>query len=86
MLRLGSVKQNLIIKMAGGAKMLSIPGQNSFLDVGQRNINEIKAALGRENLSICGSDLGGNFCRTVPFFIDSGKITVKAVNGRVIEL
>jgi len=86
MMKKGSEKGNLIVKITGGAKMLSIPGENNILDVGQRNINEVKAALGRENLSICGADLGGSFGRTVQFFADTGRVFVKAVNGRTIEL
>jgi chemotaxis protein CheD len=82
----GADKNNLIIKVAGGARMLSIPGENTILDVGQRNIAQIKAALAKENLSICGADLGGNFGRTVQFYIDTGRIMVKSVNGNQTEL
>jgi chemotaxis protein CheD len=82
----GAEKSNLIIKIAGGAKMLSIPGENSLLDVGQRNINEIKTALARENLKICGSDLGGNYGRSIQFYLDTGRITVRSVSGRIIDL
>jgi chemotaxis protein CheD len=86
MIKQGSLKENLIVKIAGGAKMLSIPGEGSHLDIGQKNIVEIKAALARENIPICGSDIGGGFGRTVQFFLENGKITVRAVSGRIIEL
>ncbi len=86
MIKQGSLKQNLIVKIAGGARMLNIPGQCSQLDIGQKNIAEIKVTLDRENIPICGSDVGGGFGRTVNFYLDSGKVTVKAVNGRMIEL
>jgi chemotaxis protein CheD len=86
MIKNGADRSNMIIKIAGGAKMLSIPGENSHLDIGQKNIAEIKAALNRENLAVCGADLGGNCGRTIEFFLDSGKITVKVVNGNTKEL
>jgi chemotaxis protein CheD len=86
MIKQGSQKQNLIVKIAGGARMLTIPGQCSQLDIGQKNIAEIKVTLDRENVPICASDVGGGFGRTVNFYLESGKITVKAVNGRMIEL
>jgi chemotaxis protein CheD len=86
MIKQGAVKSSLIMKIVGGARMLNIPGENSHLDIGQRNIAEVKAALSKENLAICGADVGGGFGRTVQFFVDTGRITVKAVNGRVIEL
>jgi len=86
MLKQGSVKQNLVIKIAGGANMLSIPGDYSHLDIGKKNIEEIKATLIRENLAICGSDVGGGFGRTVQFYVENGRITVRTVSGRFIEL
>ncbi len=85
MIRKGSQKQNLIVKIAGGARMLAVPG-NSHLDIGQKNIAEIKAVLQRENLVISGADIGGGFGRTVRFQIDNGKITVKSVNGVSLDL
>ncbi len=86
MVKLGATRSNMILKIAGGAKMLSIPGSNPNLDIGQKNIAEVKAAIDRERMLICGADLGGNFGRTIEFFIGSGKITVKAVNGILKEL
>ncbi len=86
MIKQGSQKHNLIVKIAGGARMLTIPGQCSHLDIGQKNIAEVKASLDRESIPICSSDVGGGFGRTVQFFLDCGRITVKAVNGRLIEL
>jgi len=85
MLKQGSLKQNLIVKIAGGARMLAIPG-NSQLDIGQKNIVEIKATMDRESIPICASDVGGGFGRTVQFFVDSGRVFVKIVSGKVIEL
>jgi chemotaxis protein CheD len=86
MIKQGATRNNLIMKIIGGAKMLSIPGENNQLDIGNRNITEVKAALAKENLGICGADIGGGFGRTVQFYVDTGRIIVKAVNGRVIEL
>ena len=82
----GAAKQNLIVKIAGGAKMLSIPGEYNHLDIGQKNITEIKEALIRENLPLCGADVGGGYGRTVQLFLDSGKTMVRSVTGKVIEL
>jgi chemotaxis protein CheD len=86
MIKQGALRNNLIVKIVGGARMLSIPGENNHLDIGQKNILEVKSTLARENIAICGADVGGGFGRTVQFFVDTGRIIVKAVNGRVIEL
>jgi chemotaxis protein CheD len=85
LLKQGSDRENLIVKITGGARMIQIPGM-SQLDIGQRNIEQIQATLEKENISILGSEVGGSFGRSVHFFLDSGRIIVKSVNGRVIEL
>jgi chemotaxis protein CheD len=85
LLKQGSRKENLIVKITGGARMLHIPGF-SQLDIGERNIEEIKATLARENIPILGAEIGGGFGRSVHFFLDSGRISIKAVSGTVVEL
>lgn len=85
LLKQGSRKENLIVKITGGARMLQIPG-HSQLDIGQRNIEEIQATLARERIPILGAEVGGGFGRTIQFFLDSGRIIIKVVNGKIIEL
>jgi chemotaxis protein CheD len=86
MSKLGVDKSNLIIKITGGARMLNIPGNNSFLDIGQKNIVQIKETLAKEGLKICAEELGGGLGRSVRFYVESGRIQVKAVNGKIIDL
>jgi chemotaxis protein CheD len=85
MVKQGSERSNLILKIAGGAKMFAIPG-NSQLDIGQKNIAEIKATLNRENVPLCGADVGGTLGRTVHLYVDTGKVEIKLANGRVNNL
>ena len=82
----GAVKSRLVIKMAGGARMLAIPGCNGRLDIGARNIAELKAAATREGITISAAEVGGNSGRTLHLFMDSGKVTVKAAGGTSKEL
>lgn len=86
MSKLGAEKSNLILKITGGARMLNIPGNNSILDIGQKNIVQIKDSLAKEGLKICAEELGGGLGRSVRFYVETGKIQVKAVNGRIIDL
>jgi chemotaxis protein CheD len=86
MIKSGANIENLIVKYVGGARMLSIPGENNHLDIGQRNIEAIKKTLEIENIVACGSDVGGGYGRSLIFYLDTGRIVVKAVSGRVIEL
>jgi chemotaxis protein CheD len=86
MVKQGADRSHLIIKIAGGARMLNIPGEYNHLDIGQRNIAEVKATLAREKLPLVGADVGGTFGRTVHLYLDSGRVVVKAVSGKIIEL
>ncbi len=86
MIKNGASRYNFIIKIAGGARMLSIPGENNVLDIGQRNITEIRAILKRENLRIVSEDVGGISGRSLHLSVDTGRIVVRSLTGRVIEL
>jgi chemotaxis protein CheD len=85
MLKYGAAKNTLIVKIAGGAKILSIPGEN-IPDIGQMNIDAAKAALKREKIPLCGANLGGTCGRMLHFYLDTGRITLKTVNGPSTEL
>jgi len=82
----GVSKSNLIIKIVGGARCLTIPGEDNILCTGPQNVAEIKSALERENLAICAEDLGGKYGRSVEFFIDTGRIVLKTAKGNTKEL
>jgi chemotaxis protein CheD len=85
MLKQGSQKENLIVKIAGGATVLPVP-VGSRLDIGQKNIAEVRAALVRENLEVCAADVGGNYGRSVQFHIDCGRVTIKSLRGQITNL
>ena len=86
MRRQGAIKLRLVVKAAGGAQMLSIPGSNGRLNVGERNIAELKLSLAREGASASAIDVGGTRGRTLKLFLDTGKVIVRTVEGRSIEL
>jgi chemotaxis protein CheD len=86
MVKNGASRHNLIVKITGGARMLNIPGENNILDIGQRNITEVRAVMKRENVPILSEDVGGTSGRSIQLFIDTGKILVRSLAGRSIEL
>jgi chemotaxis protein CheD len=86
MIKNGSSQHNLIVKITGGARILVIPGENHILDIGQRNIIEVRAVMKRENVPILSEDVGGTSGRSLQLFLDTGKILVRSLAGRTIEL
>lgn len=82
----GAVKSRIVVKITGGAQILSIPGLSGQDSVAQRNIIATKEALAKEGLPIAASDVGGDTGRTARLFLDSGKLYVKTTDGRTIDL
>ncbi|MCC7477941.1 chemotaxis protein CheD [bacterium] len=60
----GALKTRLQVKMAGGADMFSVPGSESRLGVGQRNIEAVDAELKKLGLRVDARHVGGNTGRT----------------------
>jgi chemotaxis protein CheD len=74
----GGSRARLTIKIAGGSQMSLAPGLKNTFKTGERNIQEVKAAIERQGLALAAADVGGNKGRTIKFYIDSCRITVKS--------
>jgi chemotaxis protein CheD len=75
MKKLGAQKENIWIKMIGGAK---VADPNSVFDIGKRNALAIKKILWSKNLGAIAEDIGGDFSRTVTINVESGEITISS--------
>lgn len=81
MIRCGAKSENLIAKIAGGAKMFQSAGKE--WEIGERNIYAVKAALQREGIRLYGEDTGRDYGRTIRFSTDDGKLTISTVKKKV---
>ncbi len=86
MTRQGAIKSRLVVKIVGGASMLSVPGLNGRLNIGERNIAAARAALAKRAIAVSAADLGGRFGRTVQLFAASGCVTVRTVGKESVDL
>lgn len=75
----GMLRQRLIVRLAGGAHMLTAPGFKNTLNIGARNADMALAALQREGLRVAAADTGGHFGRTVRLYVSNGTVTVRSV-------
>ena len=90
LLKFGAKRARLIVKLCGGAKVLSAPGfEDGPLNIGKRNVLAAEVALAAERLQIAAQDTGGETGRTVRLYIADGTVTVrslgrkeKVLNGR----
>jgi chemotaxis protein CheD len=74
----GSLLQDLVAKIAGGARMFSTydVGTNG---IGSQNIRRIKDILQRNRIPLAGWDIDGQHGRSVDFDLASGKLIVKTL-------
>ncbi len=74
MLVLGARKLNLTATIAGGASLFNFKADTG--NVGDKNIEAVKAALQQERISIAHEEVGGSCGRTMRLFVNSGEVTI----------
>lgn len=71
----GASRERLVVKIAGGAKILGIAINNGS-SIGTQNHNAVMKAIGAAGLRVASSDCGGDFGRTMKLFLDSGRVEI----------
>lgn len=69
---------NLVAKVAGGAKMFAYDSPNEFLNVGQQNIIAVHKLLREWSIPILSEDVGKYFGRTITFDPANGELLINA--------
>jgi chemotaxis protein CheD len=80
---LGAIKQRMIVKVAGGAKIMD---DTNYFRIGQKNITALRKIFWKNNVLIEAEDVGENFNRTVRLEVATGRFLVKGLGGEVREL
>ncbi len=78
----GARRSRLVVKLAGGANVLSAPGLNGTLNIGQRNVQTAESILRRAGLHIRASATGGQIGRTVKLHVHDGQVTVRSIGQK----
>ena len=82
----GAVKSRLVVKLAGGAQMITSAGYTDFLEMGVRNLQMTERVLSREGIRPSAADTGGNQGRSIWLSVDSGEVKVRTAGTDVQEL
>ena len=69
----------LIARLCGGAQVLSVPGFNNSLDIGERNVLAAEAALQAAGLRVRARATGGHIGRTAKLYIANGQVTARSL-------
>lgn len=88
--RLGGDRKRVKAKLAGGARMFgslltSRQGGNTA-NIGQRNVQEAKAALERLGIPLAAEDTGSDYGRSVELLVSSGTVLVRSFKAGLREL
>jgi len=75
MYELGSDKESLVVKVAGGARLYNVGG---MFDIGRRNYTMLRKIFWKNAITIAAEDVGGNRSRTVSLLVDSGRVLVRS--------
>jgi chemotaxis protein CheD len=73
----GAKLPDIVAKFAGGAKMFSYSDNEK--SIGEQNVEKVREVLGIQGISIRGEDTGGSYGRSIEFYLDTGKMIVKAL-------
>ncbi len=85
--KLGGNQRRLVSKIAGGAQMLTGPAfSGNGFNIGERNVEAVKAVLERYRVPLLNSDTGGNRGRTMAMHIASGRVLIRIIGERETEL
>jgi chemotaxis protein CheD len=82
MVALGAKKERLVIRMAGGANMLTSPGLSKTFDIGTRNIAVAEQVIADQKLNLVSRSVGGNTGRTFRVYVINGKMTIRIIGEK----
>ena len=75
----GADRRRVIAKIVGGARMFNVSENSVMGEIGTNNIVKVKEVLNHLEISIIAEDTGGNFGRTIDFYLDSGEVKIKSM-------
>ncbi len=79
MIRAGAMRDTMIAKIVGGAAMFK-HSENSFMgDIGKNNISTVSEILAKTGIRIVAEDVGGDYGRTIDFYLETGEIKIKTI-------
>lgn len=84
LLKMGCSREFMSAKIAGGASMFRFQANLSLGQIGERNVDAVRKALAERNIPIVVEDVGGNAGRVLDFFLEDGRMKIKAAGQEKI--
>ncbi len=81
--QIGARKENIIVKIVGGAQMLD---PNGLFNIGKRNYLAMRKIFWKNNVALAAEHVGGEVNRTVRLEMDTGRVILKVGTETDIEI
>jgi chemotaxis protein CheD len=78
--RIGGAPARLEARIVGGAAMFASIMAPGSMNMGERNIQAVRAALETAGIPILGEDVGGDYGRSVRYNVADGRTTVTSIS------
>lgn len=75
----GADKKQLKAKIVGGATMFKMASDSFIGSIGLNNTKRVREVLDENGIQIIAEDVGGDYGRTVDFYIESGQVRIKSL-------
>lgn len=79
LVKLGGDRRRMIAKIAGGSTMFRHTENSVMGDIGKNNISSAKEILARLKINIVSEDVGGDYGRTIDFYLETGELKIKTI-------
>ncbi|HOT43801.1 MAG TPA: chemotaxis protein CheD [Spirochaetota bacterium] len=66
-------------KIVGGARMFNVSENSMMGEIGNNNVLKVREVLGELAIGIVSEDIGGNYGRTIDFYLDSGMVKIRSM-------
>jgi chemotaxis protein CheD len=75
----GANRSRVTAKIVGGAKMFNISERSIMGEIGGNNVHKVREVLAGLNIAVIAEDTGGNYGRTIDFYLENGDVKIKSM-------
>ncbi len=79
MKRAGADLRRVTAKIVGGSTMFNLSERSVMTEIGKNNIVKVKEVLKGMEIEIIAEDTGGDYGRTIDFYLENGSVKIKSL-------
>ena len=82
MVEAGADRSRMNVHLVGGASMLEVAERPNTMQIGERNVSAVRAAVSAQQLAVHGEHMGGSSGRTVRLHVATGHVEVSTAGQK----